>query len=94
MAAVPPTTPSMVCQDPIRVTIRITAPIRHSSADVSPIEPGMKPMKASHHWVEPIWPSVCGPSAVARASQVAPEKPSTPTKSAAIQGLSPEISAG
>jgi len=53
MPAVPTTTPSMVLQDPIRETIRITAPTRQSSADVSPIEPAMNPRKASIQWVPP-----------------------------------------
>ena len=42
----PMTTLSMIFQDPTPVTIRIAAPIRQASVDVSPIDPCMVPRKA------------------------------------------------
>ena len=60
----------MIRQDPTPVMIRITAPTKQASADVSPMEPGINPMKASHQ-VTPAATAAWPPSA-ATASQVAP----------------------
>ena len=71
----------------------MTAPIRHASAEVSPIDPFSKPTKACHHdrlrsAMGPVAWRIC-------ASTVAPEKPSTANPGGtAVHTRSPEISAG
>ena len=47
MATVPSVTPAIVRHEPTPVAIRITAPIRQASAEVSPRLPGSKPPKAT-----------------------------------------------
>jgi hypothetical protein len=46
--AIPIIVPDMILHDPIRVAIRITAPMMQHRADVSPIEPWTLPMKKFH----------------------------------------------
>jgi hypothetical protein len=89
-STVPITTPPMMRQEPMPVTTSTTAPSRQASADVSPMEPGTSPRKACRNEAPSSAPGI----AAARARCVAPLKPSTPTKSAAIHGASPLISAG
>ena len=85
MNIVPSTTPPIVRYEPMRVQSSRPAPIRHASAEVSPIEPGMKPVKAAHQLASASAPFV----AAACESRVAPVNESTPAKSAAIHGASP-----
>ncbi len=83
-------TPAIVRHEPILVKIRRPAPTRHSSAEVSPSDPGTRPMKAFHQSQFSHAPKLAAESA----RMVAPAKLSTPMKSAAIHGASPEMSAG
>ena len=53
IAIVPRTTPTIVRQEPIWVKMRIAAPMRQAMVDVSPIEPGIRPKKASSQGVLP-----------------------------------------
>ena len=48
IAIVPSVTPAIVRHEPMPVTISSTAPSRHASAEVSPIEPGSSPTNAVH----------------------------------------------
>ena len=75
MAMVPSTPPTMMRHEPTSVTAMITAPIRQASAEVSPIDPGSKPMNAFNHEK----PAVSNGCVITRIcpSSVAPEKPST-----------------
>ena len=91
MAAVPRATLSMMRHDPTPLTISTTAPSRQASADVSPIDPGTNPTKASHQVMPCVTPAV--PPSVAWARPVAPLTPSTDV-CAAIQTRSPDSSAG
>ncbi len=92
---VPTATPAMIRQEPTPVTMRIAAPIRHASAEVSPSEPGSRPMNAFIHER----PRAASPNGTVKerivASRVAPEKPSTAfAPFTATHTVSPEISAG
>jgi hypothetical protein len=40
---------SIILQEPIPVAIRMAAPIKQASVEVSPIDPGINPRKESHH---------------------------------------------
>ena len=93
MAMVPSTAPTMMRHEPTLVTPMITAPIRHASAEVSPIEPGSKPKNARNH-ENPAASNGCVITRICP-SKVAPEKPSTAAPSGtAVHTLSPEISPG
>ena len=83
-------TPNMMRQEPMPETIRIAAPIKQPRAEVSPIDPGTRPTKASHQVTQAFVVSALWPFTAASASQVAPLTPST-LVSAAVQTLSPEI---
>ena len=79
--------------EPMPVTMRITAPIRQASAEVSPMLPGSRPPKATSHgksWCDAggcIWRN-CD-------STVAPEKPScVAAMGTAVQTGSPDMLAG
>ena len=67
--------------------MRMKAPIRQASVDVSPMEPGMVPINACMKVVVPA--RACMPSAATSPSGVAAVKPST-----AVHMASPVISAG
>ena len=87
---VPKVTPAIVRHEPTPVPMMSSAPIKHASAEVSPIEPGIRPRNDRIQLASPRTPGVDE----ACASHVAPEKVSTPRKSAAIQGPSPLMSTG
>src|SRR5512137_768239 len=77
IAIVPAATPVISRHEPTPVAIRMTAPTRQASADVSPIDPFSKPTKACHQdrlrsAIGPVAWRICE-------STVAPEKPSTAT---------------
>ena len=84
MKAPPTNTETIVFQLAIPVTNKITAPIKIANTEVSPIEPGIKPINASQveiglpntstAWKEPI---ISLPAIATCPSGVAPEKPST-----------------
>ncbi len=80
--------PSMMRHDAMRVYSNNTAPNRHASVDVSPIDPWIWPTNACVQ-VRPLATMPETPSIALMPSAVAPLKPST-----AVQTASPEICAG
>ena len=91
IAPVPTATLTMMRQEPTPVMTSTRAPARQAITDVSPIDPGIRPMKASHKLTASATAGV--PPSVARASRVAPLTPSAEV-CAATQTVSPECSAG
>ncbi|MBT9146158.1 MAG: hypothetical protein DDT42_02040 [candidate division WS2 bacterium] len=92
METPPNTVDSIIFQLPMPVNMRIKAPIRIARADVSPIEPGIKPKNASENDGK----ASKLPNA-ALANGVAPENPSTtpsPVDRPEIQTTSPDIFVG
>ena len=81
----------MMRQEPTPETISTRAPTRQASTEVSPIDPGTRPMKASHGLTDATTSGL--PPSVARASSVAPLTPSGDVW-AATHTVSPECSAG
>ncbi len=87
VAIIPIITPATMRQAAIRVTSSTAPPMRIARVLVSPIEPCMKPRKAS---LQDSWPANCStPPLAAWLSAVAPAKPST-----AVHTASPDICAG
>src|SRR5210317_1266090 len=77
----------IIRHDPIPDRIRTAAPNRQARVEVSPIDPGIRPKKASNQLVTPI--TACTPPSAAWLSGVARLTPSN-----AVQTLSPLICAG